>query len=130
MVLPTSGLIQASDINVELGRAWNAWFDINGSAERGLAGKPSGAIAFSDFYGKASIIREPPSGDFWSMNNPVYGWTYISFYGMYELAWNGVWVLTEQNGKPPPSRVVGNWTYYRGSHKGGDSYAVYRIGKY
>lgn len=54
MTLPSSGPMTASMINVELGRASNAPFDINGAAERALAGKPSGPIKFSDFYGKSS----------------------------------------------------------------------------
>jgi hypothetical protein len=52
--LPTSGQIAASDINVELGRAFNAPFNLNGNAERALAGVPSGQIKFSDFYGKSN----------------------------------------------------------------------------
>jgi len=56
MTLPSSGWIQVSDINVELGRAWNAPFDINEAAVRALAGKPSGAISFSDFFGKSAGI--------------------------------------------------------------------------
>ena len=55
MTLPSSGPISASDINVELGRASNAYFDINGAAERALAGVPSGTISFSDFYGKSNV---------------------------------------------------------------------------
>lgn len=55
MTLPASPPIKASDINIELGRAGNAAFDINGSAERTLAGVPSGAISFSDFLGKAAF---------------------------------------------------------------------------
>jgi len=58
MTLPSSGPMSASMINVELGRASNAPFNINGSAERALAGKPSGAISFSDFYGKSNL---PPT---------------------------------------------------------------------
>jgi hypothetical protein len=51
---PISSQPSASEINVELGRAANAPFDINGSAERGLAQVPSGPISFSDFIGKSS----------------------------------------------------------------------------
>lgn len=56
MTLPTSGNITAAMINTELGRLSNAPFDINGTEERELAGKPSGAIAFSDFYGKTAQV--------------------------------------------------------------------------
>lgn len=60
MTLPASGTISASQINVELGRASNAAFDINGAAERELAEVPSGAISFSDFHGKSafSVVRQ------------------------------------------------------------------------
>lgn len=55
MTLPASGPMGASAINVELGRASTAPFDINGTAERTLAGKPTGVINFSDFYGKSNV---------------------------------------------------------------------------
>lgn len=54
MALPSTGTITAAMINVELGRAANAPFNINGAEERALAGKPSGAITFNDFRGKSS----------------------------------------------------------------------------
>lgn len=54
MALPASPPLQASDINVELGRAGTAAFSINGASERALAGVAAGAISFSDFLGKSS----------------------------------------------------------------------------
>lgn len=54
MCLPGSFPISVSQINVELGRAANAAFDIQGATERELAGVPSGAISFSDFLGKCN----------------------------------------------------------------------------
>lgn len=56
MALPTEGVISASMINEELGRDPNAPFDLNDPEVRGLAGKPSGAISFQDFYGKSNSI--------------------------------------------------------------------------
>ncbi len=56
MALPSSGPLTASQINVELGRASSAPFALGGADERALAGKPSGAISFSDFHGKSSEI--------------------------------------------------------------------------
>lgn len=129
MTTPT-GFIQASDVNVELGRAWNAPFNLNDAAVRSLAGKPSGAISFADLRGKSNIIREPPSGDYFaSVNGLQYGMNYISFYGMADIIWAGG-TIAQHNGKPNASYVKGNWTYYRGTHQFGDSYAIYRIGKY
>jgi uncharacterized delta-60 repeat protein len=53
MTLPTSGALTAAMINVELCRPSTATFSMNGSDERALAGKPTGIIAFNDFYGKS-----------------------------------------------------------------------------
>ena len=58
MTLPSTGVITAAMINVELGRASTAAFNINGAEERALAGKPSGAISFADFRGKSNTL--PP----------------------------------------------------------------------
>lgn len=129
MTTPT-GFIQASDVNVELGRAWNAPFNLNDAAVRSLAGKPSGAISFADLRGKSNIIREPPSGDYWGrINGKWYGMSYISFYGLTEVDWADE-SIAQHNGKPNASYVKGNWTYYRGTHQGGDSYSIYRMGRY
>lgn len=56
MALQTSGAISANNINVELGVSGTARFNMNDAEERALAGKPSGTIKFSDFYGKSSKI--------------------------------------------------------------------------
>lgn len=56
MALQTSGQISSSDVNLELGRASNDPFDMNGTEERSLAGVPSSTISMSDFYGKSSLI--------------------------------------------------------------------------
>lgn len=65
MALPTSGTITAAMINTELGRAAHAAFNLNDSAVRALAGRPSGAISFSDFYGKAAeTVLYAPSNSF------------------------------------------------------------------
>jgi uncharacterized delta-60 repeat protein len=53
MALPTSGALTAAMINVELCRPSTVTFSMNGSDERALAGKPTGIIAFNDFYGKS-----------------------------------------------------------------------------
>ncbi|SBW15291.1 hypothetical protein BR10RB9215_C12142 [Brucella sp. 10RB9215] len=56
MTLPSTGVITASMINRELGRADNAPFSLNDPAVRVLAGKPSGGISFADLRGKSSEI--------------------------------------------------------------------------
>ena len=56
MTLQYSGPISASDINIELGRSGSATMSIDCSTVRNLAGVPSGTIAYSNFYGKSSIV--------------------------------------------------------------------------
>ena len=59
MTLPATGPLLASMINVELGRASNAKFHLNGTDERRLARVPTGPIGFSDFYGKSRGFPTP-----------------------------------------------------------------------
>lgn len=54
MALPSSGPISAGMINMELGRSGIAPFNINGAAERALAGRPTGSISLSHFLGKSA----------------------------------------------------------------------------
>lgn len=54
MALPASGPLSASQISVELGLAAGAAFSLNDAGVRGLAGKPSGLISFSDLLGKSA----------------------------------------------------------------------------
>jgi len=59
MTLPTSGPLLVSMINAELGRAGNAYFNINGTEERQLADVPTGQVSFHDFYGKTRGFLTP-----------------------------------------------------------------------
>ena len=45
----------SQEINIELGRAANAPFDMGGALERQLAEIPSGAIEIADFIGKSWV---------------------------------------------------------------------------
>ena len=56
MPLPTSGPISTYQINVELGRPGTTSIAMNQTDVRQLAQDTSGAIAFSQFYGKSSFI--------------------------------------------------------------------------
>lgn len=128
MTTPT-GFIQASDINVELGRAWNAPFNLNNPEVRNLAGKPSGAISFGDLRGKSNLIREPASGDYFQQD--VTMWFDRPGNNTTRLYWNG------HLGDHPigsTAIVVGSWTYYRGSWRSdygmSKRYGIYRLGRY
>jgi len=72
MTLPSSGTITAAQINAELGRTATAYFNMGGSAERALAGRPSGQISFSNFYGKSNL---PPASSLTSRGFEYSGWT-------------------------------------------------------
>lgn len=56
MALPITGLLSASQINVELGRAVSATFQVGGASERNLAKVPTGSLSFGIFRGKSSVI--------------------------------------------------------------------------
>lgn len=58
MALQTSGLIDASDINNELGVSTTSQFSLNSGAARALAGITSGTIKYSDFYGKSNALTK------------------------------------------------------------------------
>jgi hypothetical protein len=53
MTTPT-GQIAASDVNVELGRAWNSFWHMNDSAVRALSGQTSGYVDMWTLRGKSS----------------------------------------------------------------------------
>jgi len=88
MALPVSGNITASMINIEIGRASTDPFSMNDSLVRSLANKPSGAISFSDFYGKslkAFNISPAVSGKtFWNLSTD----------GLLNLNTPGIWYIT------------------------------------
>ena len=69
MTLPSSGPISATQIIVEERIQISDSFDMNSAVSRDLADKPSGQIAFSDFYSKTLIVPGcydvPPGTDTW-----------------------------------------------------------------
>lgn len=106
-----SGTITVRDINRELQRDLGAAFSINGTAERALAGKSSGAISFNDFKGKS-----------FSDGGRTINWTSGSTLGQYESYLSVVHIMSDgrvrlnqtlpaQSG-PPTTRVTypGRWT--------------------
>lgn len=56
MALPSSGEITFAMINIELGRTATTPMTLNDTDVRALAGRPSGAISLSDFYGKSNSL--------------------------------------------------------------------------
>ena len=54
MALQSSGVISLANINTELGYSSTSVITMNDSSVRTLAGKASGAIALTDFYGKSA----------------------------------------------------------------------------
>ncbi|MDK9739279.1 hypothetical protein KI655_18450 [Vibrio sp. D404a] len=56
--LPGTGPLSMSQVNVELGHDSDDTISLNQSDVRQLAGKPSGAIAFSDLRGKSSNLLQ------------------------------------------------------------------------
>lgn len=107
MALPSSpNTITAAMINVELGRASNAPFSLNDSAVRALAGKPSGAIAFSDFWGKSSVTP-------WAFTKISGNEDYPSAEGSLSILWStGEYSIGNSAISPPtagrPSTEYGN----------------------
>lgn len=132
MTLPWSGWFSAYDINVELGRAWNTPFNMNDPQVRNLAGKPSGQIWYSDFYGKSNLIREPASGEFPS--DSTYNWRVFTFNKRFVIRWDGVDIYQSDMQDFSTTYVLGTWTYYKGAFNhnslGTDMHNIYRIGKY
>lgn len=60
MTLPVSGAISFAMINVELNRAAGTVMSLHDADVRVLAGKTSGPVSLSDFYGKSNrVVRKP-----------------------------------------------------------------------
>ncbi|HEH9441869.1 TPA: hypothetical protein SIA39_003937 [Aeromonas sobria] len=84
MALPSSGQIFMSQIATELGIA-STGLSLNDQRVRALAGKPSGPVWFSDFWGKANAYTGTISiGNSGTTSgvyrpNPSSGWVYGSF---------------------------------------------------
>jgi len=72
MTTPT-GRIQASDVNAELGRAWNQRFEFNDAAVRNLAGRPSGYVDMWNLRGKSSYVPMSLTGHGDYSSGQIYG---------------------------------------------------------
>ena len=84
MTLPSSGALSASQIDTEIGRASNAAISLDESVVRGLAGVASGAISFSNFYGKTYVTATytPAAGSYSATDNGTYNGLSGAFYAV------------------------------------------------
>ncbi|WP_143539296.1 hypothetical protein [Rhizobium sp. AN5] len=101
-----------SQVNQELGKAWNAPIYLNDGNVRNLAGRSSGWISMGDLHGKSSVVQEGPAYD------SNYGWTRVNhaFLGTYaQLVWGGGEVARIDYNAT--SWSGGGWTYYRGDYR-------------
>jgi len=103
MTLPTTGAMSIAMINLELGRDANAPFSLDGAQERKLADREEGeAISLDDFYGKSSIVREPPEGEYYNMHsNPIYLWRLTHHDGGFvdfDIHWNSDYIEPVNDG--------------------------------
>ncbi len=101
MALPSSGELSLDGINVQLRRPSGAAFSLDDAQARGLAGKPWGAIAVSDFHGKWAGERMTvgAGGAYYGYSNSVNNYSGTVFGAMNnarvfnevvdELAWTG-----------------------------------------
>jgi len=120
MTLPATGPLLASMINVELGRASNAKFHLNGTDERRLARVPTGPIGFSDFYGKSRGFPTPDA-DYPDPNTvtATQAWAAITPSCIASVTFNTVGTITSkgavttplppkwyQDGTPPPGYSI------------------------
>lgn len=94
MTLQSSFPLKASDINIELGRAGGAPFDIQGAQERALAQVPSGPISFSNFLGKSTrnIVQTDNRTAFSSQAGAVFTFSAVA------LSTNGFMVILVEHG--------------------------------
>ncbi len=136
MALPSSGGLSLDGINTHLRRASGAPFSLDDAQARGLAGKPWGAIAVSDFHGKWAGERMTVGvygdsygysiGRFGAMDNPV-----VFNGGVDELSWSTGYLrlyMSAGVARPTQTQLIirdanfgavltlnipnGNWVYY------------------
>lgn len=101
MGLQNSGPIKLSEVNIELGQSSNATFSMNSAASRGLAGKSSGIIKMSDYYGKSTFSYTRVAGP--SLQVSTYSAPYRKMWYQYDLGTSN-----------QPRTVVWMGTYFGG----------------
>lgn len=112
MALPSSGELSLDGINTHLRRASGAAFSLNDAQARGLAGKPSGGISVSDFYGKWAGSHM----QCWNQPDGSVGFSYNAagqYIGQFAgcdmafITWNGtlLWMRTHDGQSAKPSSI-------------------------
>ena len=132
MTTPCSGQLNWSDVNVELGHAWNTAMDINYTPVRQLAGVGGSGtpISFSDLRCKSWYIREPASGWYYDGNTRWEIGTRGSMI-LGRVRWGGI-EIGYANSTVATSASFDGWTYYRGALRSGTGntngarYEIYR----
>ncbi len=109
------GTTVGQSINLELGRTATASSNLNESALRNLAVKPSGAISMNDFRGKFAVNV----GDVTVTNEPVRG---VAYTGRYQLNSDGNIYITDSFG------TLYNYTPWLTSGTGSASSYEVRVG--
>lgn len=129
MTLQTSGPISLADMHNFFGLGYSF------ASYRGRGAAPgSGPMSFSQLYGAAKLVRDPPSGEYYSRQ--VYDWAVSSQLGGASLYFNGL-VASPVEGS---SYTSGSVTYYQGNYQtvetqviggqNGRTYYTYRYGIY
>lgn len=141
-MIPCTGTIKASDINVELGRSPNGLFKIGSAEERSLAGVPNGLIKFSDFACKSAADPLPwylyevdQTGGRSVGKDPA---IYSAIDGWYAVFWGGTngWLKFNNHFTTKITQIQVTWKYQgrNGGWHGINIYersnpdSVYRLG--
>jgi hypothetical protein len=111
MTLQTSGAISLNNVNVELGRSGTTAINMNETVVRTLAGKASGAISMSDFYGKsnATVTLEAAYGVFNTTGTPDASIVSISFESDGDIITNGFSIVDAGDWISPKSAAPGSY---------------------
>lgn len=121
MTTPCSGQLNWSDVNAELGHAWNQPMDINYDPVRRMAGVGgSGSpISFSDLRCKNWYIREPWDGWYYTESTRwEIGTRGSAILG--RVRWNGVEIGYANSTSATMVEGLGDgWRYHRGNLRSG-----------
>ena len=134
MPLNTSGPISiggsttGQSINLELGRAATASSNLNETALRNLAGKASGIIKLSDFYGKSNLAASLPDAGVTSGWIELI-WLFFDLYAGYGEAFVDIVLNSDGTGAyrygdvNTPATNISSFTWKTGGGSAGDYYA-------